>query len=60
LIVVGAQRVDIDFTQVSMWERRIVFSGRSPNGTDPVARSALVRVDDTQSCPTRGAAEGSP
>lgn len=47
LIVAGAHRVDIDFTHVSMWERLIAFSGRFPNGTGPVARSAFARVDGT-------------
>jgi hypothetical protein len=49
LIVVGAHFADIDFTQVSIWERRIAFIGRSPKLTDPTARSALARVDGTQS-----------
>jgi hypothetical protein len=49
LMVVGAQRLEIHFTHVSMCERRIAFIGRSPKLTDPTARSALARVDGTQS-----------
>lgn len=50
LMVVGARRVLRSLTHSSTCERRIDRSGMSPKGTDPVARSALSRVEVTHSC----------
>ncbi|WP_242530391.1 hypothetical protein [Nocardioides aromaticivorans] len=49
LIVVGASRVLRSFTHSSTWDRRTDRRGRSPKGTELVARSALIRVDATHS-----------
>ena len=50
LMVVAARRLLWSFTHSSMCERRMLRIARSAKGTDRVARSALVLVEDTQSC----------
>lgn len=49
LTIEGAHRAETSLTHASMCERRMALNGRSPNGTDPTARSALARVDGSQS-----------